>query len=224
MPTTTLAFNQIMLRGIQVGSIQGLEVGKDKVVLTHLQFADDTLVFCPAPSQVLTNIRRLLDNFQRAFGLTINFKKSALLVMGRNQQWGEKNAQKLGCQLLQLPVKYLGIPLGGNPNKISSWDSVIQSVKVKLASWKVGLLSKAGRVVLIKAVLNSLPLYFMSLFKIPKGVLNKIISLQRSFYWGKGNEKKGIPLISWEIIQRPKDLGGLGVGDLQIKNASLLFK
>ncbi|XP_074289339.1 uncharacterized protein LOC141614492 [Silene latifolia] len=154
----TEAFNQIMLRGIQIGSIQGLEV---------------------VSSQVLTNIRRLLDNFQSASSLTINFKKSALLVMGRNQQWGEKNAQKLGCQLLQL-LEIVGYTFGGQSEQ----------------NLVLGFCNSKG-----------------------EGVLNKIISLQKSFYWGKGNEKKGILLISWEIIQRPKDLGGLGVGDLQIKNA-----
>ncbi|XP_074314695.1 uncharacterized protein LOC141649927 [Silene latifolia] len=62
------------------------------------------------------------------------------------------------------------------------------------------------------------------MFKIPKGVLKKIISLQRKFYWGRNNGRDVVPLMNWNIIQSPKAMGGLGVGDLQIKNASMLFK
>ncbi|XP_074315635.1 uncharacterized protein LOC141651839 [Silene latifolia] len=207
-----------------MGLIEGLEVGKDKVLLSHLQFADDTLIFCPAKSQVLTNIWRLLGNFQRSSGLAINFMKSTLLVIGRNQHWGEGNALKMGCHVLQLPVKYLGIPLGSNPNKISTWDPVVDKVEKRLVSWKIELISKAGRVILIKSVLNSLPLFYMSIFQIPKGVLNQIINLQRRFYWGNNIGRDVVPLINWNIIQLPKEMGGVGIGDLQIKYASLLFK
>lgn len=77
---------------------------------------------------------------------------------------------------------------------------------------------------LIKSVLTSLPMYYMGLFKIPKKVVKKLISLQRDFFWSGKEHKKGMPLIKWETIQKSKHLGGLGVGDLQIKNVGLLFK
>ena len=64
----------------------------------------------------------------------------------------------------------------------------------------------------------------MGLFKVPKAVLKKIIQIQRNFFWGSNQSRRGIPLISWEVIQKPKHLGGLGVGDLVVKNAALLFK
>ena len=58
----------------------------------------------------------------------------------------------------------------------------------------------------------------------PIKVVKKIISLQLKFFWVGGKEKKGIPLIKWEIIQLPKNMGGIGVSDLVIKNVALLFK
>ena len=77
---------------------------------------------------------------------------------------------------------------------------------------------------LIKSVLNNLPLHYLSLFKIPKSVVRKITSMQRSFFWYSSNNQKGIPLVAWEAIQKPKEFGGMGVGDLIVKNAALLFK
>lgn len=64
----------------------------------------------------------------------------------------------------------------------------------------------------------------MSLFKITKKVVKRIINMQRNVFWKGDKKKKGLPLISWETIQKLKSLGGLGVDSLIIKNAGLLFK
>ena len=85
-------------------------------------------------------------------------------------------------------------------------------------------MSRAGRLTLIKSVLSSLPLFYLGLFKMPIGVAKKIICLQSNFFWGGREGKKAIPLVKWKIIQRPKRMGGLGVGDIIIKNAAMLFK
>lgn len=185
-------------------------------MVLHLQFADDTLIFCPAKRKTLTNIRRDLDCFQILSGLKINFSKSGLIVLGKNSMWTSQMASKLGCNLVELPITYLGIPLA-NTNKLATWKPVIEKVRKKLASWKSGLLSKAGRLVLIKSVLNSIPLYYMSLFKVPKLVVKQIIKAQRNFFWTGSENRKGLRPISWNLIQRPKSLGGLGVDDLIIK-------
>ncbi|XP_016192105.1 uncharacterized protein LOC107632985 [Arachis ipaensis] len=58
-----------------------------------------------------------------------------------------------------------------------------------------------------------LPVYYLSLYKIPKAVANKLIALQRSFLWCKDDGTHGIPLVKWEVVQAPKKIGGLGVGD-----------
>ena len=58
----------------------------------------------------------------------------------------------------------------------------------------------------------------------PKKVAKKIVKMQRHFFWSSSGSSRGIPLISWKVIQRPKELGGLGVRDLVIKTTALLFK
>ena len=64
----------------------------------------------------------------------------------------------------------------------------------------------------------------MILFKMPRSVVDKIIKIQRNFFWTTDENRIGLPLVKWAIIQRSKKLGGLGVGDLVIKNIALLFK
>ena len=57
-------------------------------------------------------------------------------------------------------------------------------------------LSRVGRLSFIKSVLNSLPIYYMNMFKMPKAIVKKIISLQRNFFWvGVSGEKKSMVMI-----------------------------
>lgn len=129
---------------------QELKVGHREVKVPHLQFVDDTLIFCPAKRKLLTNLRRMLDCFQLLAGLKINFSKSGLIGLGRSRVWGKEMVEKLGCQLVELPITYLGIPLGANIKKVSTWNPVITKIQKKLVSWKSKVLSKAGRLVLTK--------------------------------------------------------------------------
>ncbi|XP_072084417.1 uncharacterized protein [Arachis hypogaea] len=166
----------------------------------------------------------MLRCFELMSGLSINFDKSSLIPINCNEQWVQHMCNLLGCKRDTLPVKYLGISLGANPRLVKTWKPIIDKVEEKLSMWKAKVLNKAGKLVLIKSVLNSLPVYYLSLFKMPKGVAEKLISLQRRFLWCKEDGRNGMALVRWEVVQAPKKLGGLGVGDALIRNTALLFK
>jgi len=57
-----------------------------------------------------------------------------------------------------------------------------------------------------------------------KKVASEVIQIQRTFLWGGEKEGRFSPLVKWQVIQKPKWAGGLGVGDLMLQNAALLFK
>lgn len=77
---------------------------------------------------------------------------------------------------------------------------------------------------LIKSSLASLPLYYMSLFMVPKGVIEKIAKIQRRFLWSGDMDKKALSLVAWNIVELPKEFGGLGIGNMVHRNIALLFK
>ncbi|XP_016172733.1 uncharacterized protein LOC107615139 [Arachis ipaensis] len=190
---------------VRNGRISPLVVGRDSIALLHIQFADDTILFCPPEMDTIKNYRRLLRCFELMSSLSINFDKSSLIPINCEEQWTLNMCQLLGCKGESLPVKYLGIPLGANPRLVKTWKPIIDKVEEKLSLWKAKVLNKDGRLVLIKSVLNSLPVYYLSLFKLPKAVAEKLISLQRRFLWSKNDGSNGMALVKWDVVLAPKN-------------------
>ncbi|GKB80164.1 RNA-directed DNA polymerase, eukaryota [Tanacetum coccineum] len=98
-------------------------------------------------------------------------------------------------------------------SRLSSWDDVVAKLSARLSKWKLKSLSIGGRLTLIKSVLSSLPLYYMSSFKVPKGVLSKMESIRRNFFNGVENAEKKMSLIGWNKILASKKSGESGYGE-----------
>nr|KYP51226.1 Putative ribonuclease H protein At1g65750 family [Cajanus cajan] len=130
----------------------------------------------------------------------------------------------LNCKVGHFPCSYLGLFIGANPNRLSTWQTVISKVEKKLTKWKGKLLSFGGRLVLLKSVLNSIPIYFLSFFKAPTGVISQLESLLKNFLWGGDDEHRKIAWVSWDDVCKEKHYGGLGVRDLRSFNLALLGK
>jgi hypothetical protein len=91
-----------------------------------------------------------------------------------------------------------------------------------LSSWKGKLLSVGGRLTLINSVLSSLPMYMMSFFSIPRGVLKKLDFFRSHFFWQGDENKRKYRRAKWSILCQPKEQGGLEIHDLHLKNVALL--
>ena len=114
------------------------------------------------------------------FGPHINYHKSTLIAFGCEESQVEDIISTL--RWVQLSIVYLGIPLGVNIGRVATWQPILSKIEKHLALWKAKLLSRVGRLVLIKSVLNNLPLYYLSLFKLPKFVAQRIISIQTKLF------------------------------------------
>lgn len=87
---------------------------------------------------------------------------------------------------------YLGLPIGANPRKVGMWLPIIDKFKKRLTLWKHKHLPFAGKVYLINSVLYSLPLFYLSFFKVPKELCSKLVRIQRRFLWGGDDENNKI--------------------------------
>jgi len=104
------------------------------------------------------------------------------------------------------------------------WLTIEKRIENKLSGWKGKMLSVGGRLILINSVLSSLPMFMLSFFEIPKGVLEKIDCFRSRFYWQGDQHKRKFRLARWEFMCQPKVQGGLGIQNLDIQNKCLLSK
>nr|KYP75011.1 Putative ribonuclease H protein At1g65750 family [Cajanus cajan] len=130
-------------------------------------------------------------------------------------------ASILHCQVGSTPFSYLGLPIG---MMIYTWHLVIEKVKKRLSRWKCTTLSFGGRIGLLNSVLHSIPIYFLSFLKAPKGIISSIESLFKSFLWGGDQDNKKINWVAWDVVCRDKNHSGLGIKYLLAFNLALLGK
>lgn len=109
-----------------------------------------------------------------------------------------------------LPGRFLGTPLFGGGNRTHLWQILFDSCVNKLEGWKYKWLTSAGRLLLLKSVLLAMLIYSMMCFKIPNKISSSINQFMRNFFWnGKGEQDK-IPLVAWDKVCQPRQVGGVG--------------
>ena len=84
-------------------------------------------------------------------------------------------------------------------------------------------LSKAGKEVMIKAVLQAIPTYVMSCFKLLEGLLQEINSMIARFWWSNGTGK-ALHMENWNHMCTSKKSGGMGFRDFRAFNSAMLAK
>jgi hypothetical protein len=218
------AFSRLIVKATGAGMLSGCSVGSiDPLEVSHLLFADDTLIFCEADPDHLFHLRSVLIWFEATSGLRINLGKSELVPVGE-VPCIEELADILGCKTSKLPMKYLGLPLGARFKAKEIWNPIVEKMEHRLAGWKRIYLSKGGRLTLIKSTLSNLPTYFLSLFPIPADVTNLIEKIQRNFLWGTTEEVAKFHLVKWNKVCSPLSHGGLAIKNLRRFNEALLGK
>ncbi|KAL4271167.1 hypothetical protein GQ457_13G010790 [Hibiscus cannabinus] len=232
-PLSPLLFNlvgeslSLMLgKGVDVGLFFGLRVGRNhnSIAISHLQFADDLLVFCEAKETHVLAVRRVLRVFELASGLHINIKKSRLFGINVAQDTLMAWSSAIGSVVGSFPSEYLGLPLGVRRNSTALWDPLIKKLSSCMTSWKSSQLSFAGRITLVKSVMSAVPIYYMSLFRMSSGVCNRITGMVSNFLWGGSVDKRKIHWVKWEMLCRPVQDGGLGFTNFGTQNRCLLGK
>jgi hypothetical protein len=220
------ALSRMMNKAVEGGVLSSFQVGsrdQSMVHVSHLLFADDTLIFSDANPAHIFNLRVLFTWFEAISGLKINFNKSEMAPVGNVPDLGNL-ADILRCKTAQLPINYLGLPLGAKAKSKAIWDPILEKMERKLAGWQRMYLSKGGRVTLIKSTLSSLPTYYLFLFPIPSSVALRIDKIQRDFLWGGIGDGKRFHLINWHQVCQPLKFGGLGFRNIRIFNQALLGK
>nr|GEV36937.1 RNA-directed DNA polymerase, eukaryota [Tanacetum cinerariifolium] len=185
-----LANRLVMVLGDLVNEIQSAFVA-DRQILDGPFILNELVQWCKKKKKQamifkwnqcnIDTITRVLEVFHRASGLRINLNKSKLMGISVDISKVEHTAAKIRCLILKTPFTYLGSRVGGLMLRIQSWNDIIESMVSRLSRWKLKTLSIGGRLTLLKSVLGAIPIYHMSIFKVPMKVW-RFIS-QNSSLW-----------------------------------------
>ena len=205
--------------------LEGVRFGVSGPIISHMFFADDTLLFLRADEKNCRNIIHLLDLYCEVSGQKVNLNKSSVFF-GANVPTDRAThlGNILGMKVVDNPGAYLGVPAIWGRSKKRGLAYVKGRVMEKLQGWKQSSLSRAGKKILIKAVVQAIPAYPTNIFMFPSIVCQELDSLITKFWWGS---KEGVRKTHWvtkSVLGLPKDRGGLGFRNFQEFKKALLVK
>jgi hypothetical protein len=125
-------------------------------------------------------------------------------MINDEENWGQAYAELFNYQIGLFPIKYLGVPVSPSRLHVGNSLPMIDKSLKKLDMWKGGCMSIAGRSILISASLNNSPIYHMSVYLLPKTMVNRLDQIRRRFFFCKGDTKKKYHLIKQEKICKSK--------------------
>ncbi|KAH9741755.1 putative reverse transcriptase/RNA-dependent DNA polymerase [Citrus sinensis] len=218
------AFSNLLMQAEREKLIHGLKFNK-QVMVSHLLFADDSLVFTKASIEDYRNLKAIFDCYAAASGQIFNYEKSSMFCSGKlpaKQITAIKNIFQL--KMVSKYEKYLGLPSMIGRKKMSFFNEVKLKVLSKISNWQNKFFSSGGKEVLIKAIAQAVPAYAMSVFKLPLTLCEGIQKAIAKFWWGTNKEKHDIHWARWERMSHAKLRGGLGFKDMSCFNQALVAK
>ncbi|KAH7515208.1 hypothetical protein FEM48_Zijuj10G0002700 [Ziziphus jujuba var. spinosa] len=214
---------RILAKEEEQGWLHGIKVAHNAPAISHLMYADDLLIMCPAEAKIIKNC---LHKYCSWSGQALNADKSNILFSKSTPRSDRRLIRDtLGFRDMGSKAVYLGNSLVLGRNKTKEFFRLKEKVNCRLEGWNKHLLSKAGKATLIKSVLQAIPSYIMTTHLLPTGICDDLDALVRKFWWKSNPKTSGyLALKAWKDICKPKDLGGLGFRRFKDINLSLLAK
>lgn len=173
--------------------MEGISIcrGGPKLSQFFFFFTDDSLIFCRASLSECNSIQRVLQIYKQASSQQLYQAKTSLFF-SKNTPGDVKEEIKtrFRVQVIKQHKRYLGLPSLVGRNKQSTFKSIKEKLGKKLVGWKEKMLSKIEKEILIKAVVQAIPTYTISCFKLPDSCCEDLTSMIRNFWWGKRTMKR----------------------------------
>ncbi|KAI5327143.1 hypothetical protein L3X38_026539 [Prunus dulcis] len=218
-------FSTLLKHAELSGDIKGIEVARRAPSISHLFFADDSVLFLEATRHACRTLKRVFEIYEMAAGQKIDLAKSAIAFSPNTPvQLRNEVSSILAIPIVEFHEKYLGLPTVIGRKKKECFNGIKERLRKKLNIWKEKLLSKAGKALLIKAVAQSILDYAMGVFKLPVTLCADLNSMISKFWWENSECSKGISWAKWVHFCFAKDEGGIGFRDLESFNKALVAK
>ncbi|XP_039036970.1 uncharacterized protein LOC120174063 [Hibiscus syriacus] len=125
----------MLSKAVDLGLFHGFSFGNNQnsFTLSHLQFADDLIIFFRDSITQIKNVRIVLRIFGLLTGLQLNLAKIKLYGINVESDILDDWARDIGCTVDSFPYVYLGLPLGAKKNSVKLWEPIMDNFSKKLA-------------------------------------------------------------------------------------------
>ncbi|CAN1829772.1 LINE-1 retrotransposable element ORF2 protein [Linum perenne] len=219
------ALSHMLQREVQAGGLCGVKLNPRCPVLTHVMFADDTVIFGRADLREMQKVADTIRQYCNISGQAINESKSAMFFSANTpQERRVEVAAVLNVDLSRNLGNYLGLLAEWGRSKTEAFGFMLDRLTTRAEGWKSVLLSTGGREVMIKSVLQAIPSYLFSVFLLPDRILKRMNSIVASFWWAGDARRRTIHWCSIDKLTDAKRNGGLGFRSFKEFNLSFLAK
>jgi hypothetical protein len=170
---------------------------------SHSFYTDDLMIYCKCKLSGLQALKQLFANYALDSGQVIINGKSTILSASISQAKLLRILTLLDFKIGFRPSDYLGVPIFKGKPKACHLQPVADKIKLKLSQWKAQLLSMAGRVQLVRSVIQSMLVYNISLYSWPISLLKDLERCTRNFIWSGDSDKRKMVTVSWKIFVEP---------------------
>lgn len=190
-----------------------------KLKITHLAFADDLMLLARGDEISIGILMDCLKEFGKCSGMQLNVRKSNIFMAGMDVGMSDDILQATRLSPGLMPFRYLGVPMAAAAPTVMEFEPMLQAISSCVNAWKGSTLSYAGRLELMRSVLQGIQCFWLTVFPLPATVREQINRICRSFLW---NSK--VAPVAWCDVCLPREEGGLNIRDLKAWNLSLLAK
>ena len=187
---------------------------REKLIV--LGYADDTHLF-PKNDESIVEINNIVIKFELATGAVLNRNKTKIYGLGR---WNERSIWPLDWLKVELnSFKLLGIIYCNSYDAALSlnWDKALAAIQVKIRSIMNNELTMYQKAVVINSVILSKLWYITHVYPLPISVSKKVNKEIFEYVWGMKNNP-----INRNTLMLPKDKGGLGLINVDVKSKCIL--